>query len=97
MPGWDNTARRGHHAYVFHGANPISFARYMRKAQAVERGRDGRGLIFVNAWNEWAEGAAMEGFAAPLGPVDEADFESNSDVYEPAAAGADRVVEEASR
>ena len=58
MPGWDNTARRGEAGYVFHGANPVTWAGHVRKAApaAVE----GQELLFINAWNEWAEGAVLE-------------------------------------
>lgn len=63
MPGWDNTARRGSAAYVFHGANPVTWARALRTMSARSRG----GLLFVNAWNEWAEGAAIEP-SARFGP-----------------------------
>jgi hypothetical protein len=59
MPGWDNTARRGQDAYAFHGANPVTFAGHVRRAAAQFTGR-GPNLLFVNAWNEWAEGAAIE-------------------------------------
>jgi lipopolysaccharide biosynthesis protein len=60
MPGWDNTPRRGESAYVFHGANPLSFRRWLARAAgaAVTRGKSP--LVFVNAWNEWAEGAHLE-------------------------------------
>ncbi|MCW2778480.1 MAG: hypothetical protein JWN17_2205 [Frankiales bacterium] len=60
MPGWDNTARRGTDAYVFHGGNPVSFRRWLARAAdaAVAGGPDP--LLFVNAWNEWAEGAHLE-------------------------------------
>jgi hypothetical protein len=57
MPGWDNTPRRGKDAYVFHGGNPVSFRRWMARA-ANAAGPDG--MVFVNAWNEWAEGAHLE-------------------------------------
>jgi len=56
MPGWDNTARRGHEAYVFHGANAVTWRRHL--LQAFDCAREG--VVFVNAWNEWAEGAAVE-------------------------------------
>jgi lipopolysaccharide biosynthesis protein len=58
MPGWDNTARRGHQAYLFMGANPVTFAGALRASGR----RDGRraSAVFVNAWNEWAEGAMIE-------------------------------------
>ena len=59
MPGWDNTARRGERAYLFHGANPVTFAGHVRAAVAAADRRL-PGLLCVNAWNEWAEGAAIE-------------------------------------
>jgi hypothetical protein len=40
---------------VFHGANPVTWARHVRDAAATSSGR-----FFVNAWNEWAEGACLE-------------------------------------
>ncbi len=54
FPGWDNTPRRLTAGYVFHGANPASFRRWVSEADVSS------GLLFVNAWNEWAEGAALE-------------------------------------
>jgi lipopolysaccharide biosynthesis protein len=60
MPGWDNTPRRGKAAYLFHGGNPVSFRRWLaRAADAASSGPD-EPLLFVNAWNEWAEGAHLE-------------------------------------
>jgi hypothetical protein len=60
MPGWDNTPRRGEGAYVFHAGNPVSFRRWAaRAAEAASAGSDDP-LVFVNAWNEWAEGAHLE-------------------------------------
>jgi lipopolysaccharide biosynthesis protein len=59
MPGWDNTARRDSAGYVFHGANPSSFRHWL--ARAVDSaGADEGGLVLINAWNEWAEGAYLE-------------------------------------
>jgi lipopolysaccharide biosynthesis protein len=60
-PGWDNTARRGEDAWVLHHATPASYERWLTRAvrRALERPRDER-LVFVNAWNEWAEGAHLE-------------------------------------
>jgi hypothetical protein len=66
FPGWDNTARRGVDAYLFHGANPLAFRRWLASAAQYAAGNE-PGLLFVNAWNEWAEGAAIEG--APLPDV----------------------------
>lgn len=58
MPGWDNTPRRRESAHVFHGSSPVSFRRWVARAAAAAA--DGSGLLFVNAWNEWAEGAYLE-------------------------------------
>ena len=60
MPGWDNTPRRGAAAYVFHGGNPVSFRRWLSRASAAASAAPGDPLVFVNAWNEWAEGAHLE-------------------------------------
>ena len=60
MPGWDNTARRGSAAYVFHGSNPLTFRRWVAAASAAAVAAGSEPLVFVNAWNEWAEGAHLE-------------------------------------
>ena len=60
MPGWDNTPRRRDASYVFHGANPLSFRRWLARASAAALAGGGTALLFVNAWNEWAEGAHLE-------------------------------------
>lgn len=58
-PSWDNEARRRGQADSFSFANstPDVYGRWLRrllkKTSATE-------FIFVNAWNEWAEGAMME-------------------------------------
>ena len=62
-PGWDNTARRGSAATVFVNASPGGYRQWLANAIRDTRKRfpnpDHR-LIFVNAWNEWAEGAHLE-------------------------------------
>ncbi len=59
--GWDNSARRGRHAIVMVGSTPELF--YQQLAQmagaVVHKPRDER-VIFINAWNEWAEGMYLE-------------------------------------
>lgn len=64
FPGWDNTARRGLDAYVFHGANQLAFRRWLQRANTVNADKE-TNLVFINAWNEWAEGANIEGGALP--------------------------------
>lgn len=62
MTAWDNTARRGPHAHVAHGATPELYRRWLRGVleQEMERNESPESLVFVNAWNEWAEGAVLE-------------------------------------
>lgn len=61
MPGWDNSARRPHDGHIFHGARPESFGRWLRSSTRwAARHPDGERLVFINAWNEWAEGAYLE-------------------------------------
>jgi len=60
-PSWDNTPRRRTGATVFHGASPAAFKRWV--SELVAGGGDGGGKakrIFINSWNEWAEGAQLE-------------------------------------
>ena len=62
-PGWDNTARRRHTATAFVNNSPALYRIWLENAVRDTRQRianpDER-LIFVNAWNEWAEGAYLE-------------------------------------
>lgn len=61
VPGWDNTARRKVRATILHGNTPQGYERWLRGAAEREaRVRPGQGLVFINAWNEWAEGAYLE-------------------------------------
>jgi hypothetical protein len=61
MAGWDNTPRLGRRATIFHGASPASYEEWLRALVAAARlGHPDHRLVFVNAWNEWAEGAHLE-------------------------------------
>lgn len=62
MPSWDNTARRQDGPYVFHNANPGAFQAWLERIieQTKDQNSASERLVFVNAWNEWAEGAHLE-------------------------------------
>jgi lipopolysaccharide biosynthesis protein len=58
---WDNTPRRGENGIVFINATPDAFADGVREAIALMAGRSAQHrVVFVNAWNEWAEGNHLE-------------------------------------
>ena len=63
MPGWDNTPRRKSEAHLFQGHSRAGYNRWLRSAMrwtlAQERS-DAERLVFINAWNEWGEGAYLE-------------------------------------
>jgi len=62
MTGWDNTPRRGGAGTCFHGSTPAHYAAWLTEAAAFAKqnpiGRSS--YVFINAWNEWAEGAHLE-------------------------------------
>ncbi len=62
MPGWDNTARKQQRAHIFAHASPASYRTWLAHTLAQVRfsPADHPKLVFVNAWNEWAEGAHLE-------------------------------------
>ena len=61
MVNFDNTARRQWQPDVWYGANPYTFRRWVGAHidSLTVRPRESR-LLFINAWNEWAEGAVLE-------------------------------------
>lgn len=54
---WDNTARKTN-GMLFRGASPEKFEKYFNQLVNTNKSKDS--LIFINAWNEWAEGAYLE-------------------------------------
>lgn len=68
-PGWDNSPRRKHGATIFINSTPEIYERWLR--EVVNRRRAGitskensgitwDSFVFINAWNEWAEGNHIE-------------------------------------
>lgn len=61
MVTFDNTARRQWKPDVWYGANPYRFRRWVSAAaSAVAVRPPTERVVFINAWNEWAEGAVLE-------------------------------------
>ena len=60
-PSWDNSARRESGAFILHGASPARYGHWLRSVVSSVEGSGGpEGLVFINAWNEWAEGNHLE-------------------------------------
>lgn len=60
-PDWDNTARKPHGAFLLTGSTPEAFGRWTAEAaRRLAAAPADRRLLFVNAWNEWAEGCHLE-------------------------------------
>jgi len=62
MPGWDNTARRRDDALTFIHASPEIYEVWLEEtaARVMRDNPPGERLVFINAWNEWAEAAYLE-------------------------------------
>ena len=62
FPAWDNTARRGRRANIFAGSSPQLFANWLAAMTDWTKRTHPpkRQFVFLNAWNEWAEGAHFE-------------------------------------
>ena len=60
-PGWDNEPRRSGRGRVLAHASPRTYRDWLRHAVSVAQTRSPRApMVFINAWNEWAEGAVLE-------------------------------------
>lgn len=60
FPGWDNEARLPGRGTSFHGGTPALYREWLSYAIRTMRDAPGPKLAFINAWNEWAEGAYLE-------------------------------------
>ncbi len=62
MTRWDNTPRRGRRAHIFANATPDWYGHWLKNAltESVQRHAPEERFVFINAWNEWAEGAYLE-------------------------------------
>lgn len=61
--GWDNTARKKNKGIIFSNSSHVLYGRWLSnvvKDTVTNNPANSENLIFVNAWNEWAEGAHLE-------------------------------------
>lgn len=61
MPQWDNTARN-QAATVYYGSTPELYRKWLTELghYTLKNLPANKRIIFINAWNEWAEGAYLE-------------------------------------
>lgn len=62
MPAWDNEARKPGRGSTVFGSTPGRYGQWLYDAclQAQDSARPDERIVFINAWNEWAEGAYLE-------------------------------------
>lgn len=58
--GWDNTPRYKNKGYVIDGSDPSKFQKYFKQLIQKTKTEYKKDMIFVFAWNEWAEGGYLE-------------------------------------
>jgi lipopolysaccharide biosynthesis protein len=57
-PGWDNSSRRNFYATVFVDSSPEEYEKWLFSIK--EKYSEEETFLFINAWNEWAEGNHLE-------------------------------------
>ncbi|WP_375457734.1 glycoside hydrolase family 99-like domain-containing protein [uncultured Enterovirga sp.] len=62
FPSWDNTPRRKEKAHIFINDSPKAYGQWLRYLvrESLLRQDQQEPLVFINAWNEWAEGTVLE-------------------------------------
>lgn len=62
FPSWDNTARTGNRAVVVLNSTPENYEYWLSQTvrNTMEEFPGEERLVFINAWNEWAEGCHLE-------------------------------------
>lgn len=59
-PSWDNSARRQEWAVILKNSRPDLYEKWLRHVIERSASSSPGNLIFINAWNEWAEGNHLE-------------------------------------
>ncbi len=60
-PMWDNTARRKQGAFILHDSHPDVYEAWLRHTRKTFKPySEEENFVFINAWNEWAEGNHLE-------------------------------------
>ena len=63
LVSWDNTARKAtSKGVILQGLNPMTFNQWLKDiiSESMEIHSEEENIVFVNSWNEWAEGSHLE-------------------------------------
>ncbi len=62
MPSWDNTARRQNDSHIFINSSPEVYKHWLENIVLFSEQSmpENNRFVFINAWNEWAEGTHLE-------------------------------------
>lgn len=63
FPAWDNEARKPGRGLTFAFSTPDEYRKWLRRACEITLTTESdpeKRLVFINAWNEWGEGAYLE-------------------------------------
>ena len=61
FPSWDNASRRRFRVTVIQNNDSSLFARWLADSlNRVDKYENEEKIVFINAWNEWAEGCHLE-------------------------------------
>lgn len=61
FPSWDNTARRKKRGWIFYNTSPEAYSQVLSEATRMAQNLpEAERFVFINAWNEWAEGTYLE-------------------------------------
>jgi len=61
MPSWDNSARKKVRAHIFINSTPEAYGKWLSQTlKKFQPYSEEENFVFINAWNEWAEGNHLE-------------------------------------
>lgn len=60
FPSWDNTARTNNRALVVINGTPKNYESWLSSTIDLKNQAEHEKIVFINAWNEWAEGCHLE-------------------------------------
>lgn len=60
VPNFDHSPRSGSKGVIIHNSTPGKWGKFLKEASEFQANKNGEQLLFIKAWNEWAEGNYLE-------------------------------------